>query len=106
MRETDTVARLGGDEFTVTLPQIADLDDAAHVADKIIAALSHRFELNGHTVSIGVSVGIAVFPDHGDSTEKILIAADTAMYQAKHAGRNTARVYCPPERITALTSGR
>lgn len=93
VRETDTVARLAGDEFTVTLPHVEDIDDAARVADKIVAAIARRFDLGGHEVTIGVSIGIALFPQHGDSVELLLNAADHAMYMAKHAGRNTVRVY-------------
>ena len=101
VRETDTVARLAGDEFTVTLPHVADIDDATHVADKIVAALSRRFDLNGHEVGIGVSIGVALFPDHGESVKKIVSAADNAMYAAKHAGRSTVRVYRPEQERTS-----
>jgi len=88
VRESDTVARLGGDEFTVILPSLRERDDATSVADKIIAALGQPFTLGGHTVGVGVSIGIALFPEHGNSVEQLLNAADHAMYLAKKGGRN------------------
>lgn len=95
VRETDTVARLAGDEFTVILPHIATLEHAIHVAEKIIASLSIRFDLGEHEAHIGASIGIALFPDHGEHFEQLVHAADHAMYAAKQAGRNTYSVYRP-----------
>lgn len=92
VRETDTVARLAGDEFTVILPRVASADDAIVVAEKIITAISAPFDLKGKKANIGVSIGVALFPNDGDTIELILSAADKAMYQAKQAGRNTLRV--------------
>jgi diguanylate cyclase (GGDEF)-like protein/PAS domain S-box-containing protein len=91
VRASDTVARLGGDEFTVILPHVEAPHDASLVADKIIASISEPFDLNGVMASVGVSIGIALFPAHGDSVEEILKASDRAMYLAKDAGRNTYR---------------
>jgi len=88
VRESDTVARLAGDEFTVTLPNLRDRDDAAHVADKILAAIAKPFLLAGKELTVGVSIGIALFPEHGNTVEQILNAADKAMYLAKETGRN------------------
>ncbi len=95
VRDTDTVARQGGDEFVVVLPDIADGRDAGVVAEKIIDRLGEPFDLSGNTVHIGVSIGIALYPDHGVDMETLLRHADLAMYQAKLAGRNTFRVYEP-----------
>jgi diguanylate cyclase (GGDEF)-like protein/PAS domain S-box-containing protein len=88
VRESDTVARLGGDEFTVMLPNLGDRKDAARVANNIIAALSKPCEIEGNEASIGVSIGIAFFPEHGNTVERIINAADDAMYTAKTSGRN------------------
>lgn len=93
VRETDTVARLAGDEFTVTLPHVRDVQDAVLVARKIIEALSRPFLLDGNEVGIGVSIGAALFPEHGATVEQVVNAADDAMYMAKRAGRNTVIVY-------------
>jgi len=92
-RASDTLARLGGDEFTVILPHVETPQDASLVAEKIIAAISEPFDLNGEMASVGVSIGIALFPEHGDSVEEILKASDRAMYLAKDAGRNTYRFH-------------
>jgi diguanylate cyclase (GGDEF)-like protein/PAS domain S-box-containing protein len=88
VRESDTVARLGGDEFTVILPSLRDGNDAVRVADNILAAIAQPFLLAGGKAKVGVSIGIALFPAHGNTVEHILNAADNAMYLAKKAGRN------------------
>ena len=88
VRDSDTVARIGGDEFTVLLPEIAESGDAAHVAEKIIAAFDTPFDLDGHVVHSSTSVGIAIFPNNASDEEEILKRADEAMYKAKEGGRN------------------
>jgi EAL domain-containing protein (putative c-di-GMP-specific phosphodiesterase class I) len=93
VRETDTISRQGGDEFLVILPQIPHADDAGQVAHKIITTLAEPFELNGTEMSITSSVGIAIYPDDGDSLPVLMRNADTAMYRAKSMGRNTFCYY-------------
>ncbi|MBR0565463.1 diguanylate cyclase [Azoarcus sp. L1K30] len=88
IRETDTVARLGGDEFTIILPGLRDAEDAGRLAEKVLASLSAPMDIARETLSIGVSIGIALFPMHGATIERLLNAADEAMYQAKRSGRN------------------
>ena len=89
LRETDTVARLGGDEFTVLLEDIAHPEDAARLAEAIIADLSEPWLLpHNCEVTIGVSIGISLYPQYGDTPEILLQQADTALYQAKRGGRN------------------
>jgi diguanylate cyclase (GGDEF)-like protein/PAS domain S-box-containing protein len=93
LRESDTVARIGGDEFIILLPVIEVEQDAARVGKKILAALNRPFELAGHRLKIGSSIGVAVYPDHG-SEEKLLVrSADIAMYHAKNNGRNNVKMY-------------
>jgi len=87
LRQNDVIGRYGGDEFAVLLPQ-ADAQEAAGVAERIIAAIPQNA-----SPSFTVSVGIASFPEHGDSVEKILAAADTALYRAKHSGSNQFSIY-------------
>lgn len=88
LRDVDMVARLGGDEFIVLLDDIARPEDAAQVANEIIAALTRPFCLaQSDHVQIGASIGISLYPQHGNSPEQLLDHADAAMYQAKDSGR-------------------
>ena len=87
------VARLGGDEFTIVLPNLSRSEDAAIVAERIIASLVEPFDLGKEVFLATTSIGIAVFPTDGDNPEDLLKHADAAMYQAKQAGRNTYRFY-------------
>ncbi len=88
LRNVDTVARLGGDEFIILLQDIVHIDDAARVAELIINDVSKPLKLNGgNTVQVGMSVGISLFPNHGDTPELLLDQADTALYHAKDSGR-------------------
>ena len=88
LREVDMVARLGGDEFIVLLEDIAQPEDAARVADDIITDLTKPFCLSqSDHVLIGASIGICLYPQHGSTPEMLLDHADTALYQAKDAGR-------------------
>lgn len=90
LREGDTVARLGGDEFTVILTQPGSLSDIEHVAGRILKALTTPFDLHGaDNTQISGSIGIAVYPENGDSAAQLLLHADEAMYKAKNAGRAT-----------------
>ena len=88
LRQVDTVARLGGDEFAVLLPRIASVEGAVAVARKLQAALEEPFPLDGLTVDVEASIGVALYPEHGNDPEELLQRADIAMYTAKesHAG--------------------
>ncbi|MFZ5827292.1 MAG: EAL domain-containing protein [Bacillota bacterium] len=97
LRESDAIARLGGDEFAVLLPH-ADGRQAEAVAQKLLEALRRHVELiDGRTVSITGSMGIALFPEHGRTAEQLLAYADMAMYQVKEVGRNSFTLYTPDE---------
>jgi len=87
-RESDTVARIGGDEFSVILNHIQENDDANKVAESLLDALRQPFQIEGHSVRIGASIGISIFPDHGDEGGYLLQQADCAMYAAKNNGKN------------------
>jgi diguanylate cyclase (GGDEF)-like protein/PAS domain S-box-containing protein len=88
LRNVDMVARWGGDEFVVLLEDIAHSDDAARIAEAIITDLSKPFcLLQCDNVQIGTSIGISLYPEHGDSYEILMDHADAALYQAKDAGR-------------------
>ena len=92
LRAADTVARLGGDEFAVMLPDVRDGRHALEVAEKLIESLARSFEIDGLSLEVGASVGIACFPLHGEDGETLLQRADIAMYVAKNAGGG-ARLY-------------
>ncbi len=83
IRKTDTIARLGGDEFAVVLPAISNLQRAERVSSRMLRAIQQPFELNGLSIDVGASIGIALFPDHAEEKEALLRCADVAMYEAK-----------------------
>ena len=88
VRETDVVARLGGDEFTVILPH-TDIKGAREFGEKLLDAIGHQeLSVNGQSMPMTASVGIARIPEDGRTQEELLSSADMAMYQAKEAGRN------------------
>ncbi|HAT29684.1 MAG TPA: GGDEF domain-containing protein [Janthinobacterium sp.] len=93
VRASDTVARLGGDEFVVLLPGIRGIDEASHVAEKIIEALDASFPLEGHALHITPSIGICVYPDDGHDVDTLMRHADAAMYHAKGSGRNNYQFF-------------
>lgn len=88
VRKGDTVARLGGDEFVVFLPDIREPGDAGLVAAKIIESLGRPFQLAAHEVNSSPSMGIAIYPEHGQDLDTLTKRADEAMYRAKQGGRN------------------
>jgi diguanylate cyclase (GGDEF)-like protein/PAS domain S-box-containing protein len=96
VRDEDTVARLGGDEFTVIVEDLGESAEAEIVARKLIEAFQTPLDIDGRTeVVISPSIGISVYPDHGQVPTDLLKYADTAMYRAKDHGRNTFEVYSP-----------
>lgn len=93
IRKGDTLSRFGGDEFTLLLPAIHGEDDAKQIARKLIDALDAPFQLGEHEVFVGISVGIAVFPEAGDSLDQLIQNADIAMYHVKGKGKGDYRFY-------------
>ena len=87
-RETDTVCRLGGDEFVLLLPDTGQ-PGAARLAGKLVTAFGQPFVVSGHNLRVTASIGIALYPHDGMSFAELLKNADTALYRAKHEGRNT-----------------
>ncbi len=94
MREEDTVARQSADEFTF-IARIADREDADTLAERILADLKRDFQVDGHSVSLSASVGIATYPHDGDEATELLRCADAAMYRAKELGHGSYRIYAP-----------
>ncbi len=85
LRIVDTVARLGGDEFAVLLPDLTNLENAERVCQKIYAAINEPILVDSHIISISASIGIALYPDHGNEGDMLLAKADRAMYAAKRS---------------------
>jgi diguanylate cyclase (GGDEF)-like protein len=87
------LSRVGGDEFNVLLPEIARIESAALMAVTLLAAMKEPFQVDGHEVFITPSIGVAVFPNDGETSDTLLKHAGVAMNQAKHRGRNTYEFY-------------
>ena len=93
LRQEDTIARWGGDEFTLILPNLKSSNAAARIAQRIFTALKPSFHLNRHELHISGSIGIALYPYHGNDAQTLLKNADAALYAAKAQGRNHFRFY-------------
>jgi diguanylate cyclase (GGDEF)-like protein/PAS domain S-box-containing protein len=93
VRGSDTVARQGGDEFVVLLAELSRAEDAACVADKMVASLMLPHQIGSHSLSCPMSVGIAVYPADGMDAERLLKSADLALLRAKAGGRGTYRFF-------------
>jgi diguanylate cyclase (GGDEF)-like protein len=93
VRESDTVGRLGGDEFLVLLNGTGEPNDGLQVAELVRAALCLPFNLAGRQFSISPSIGVALYPDHGEDSRQLIRCADEAMYRAKQAGGNRAQLW-------------
>ena len=95
VRQTDTVARLGGDEFAIVQTSIDQPKDAIILASRVLGALTLPYDIGGHQVNIGVSIGIAVSPEDGTDPDQLLKCADLALYRAKTDGRGCYRFFEP-----------
>lgn len=91
LRGSDLVARIGGDEFVIFLPEVGDREGAAVVAQRVLAALASPFILRQSLCRVSVSMGVALFPEDGESEQDLLKSADQAMFRAKEAGKNGFR---------------
>jgi diguanylate cyclase (GGDEF)-like protein len=102
LRTGDIICRIGGDEFAVIVEDLADREQAAIVAEKIIAAFLQRLRVEGHEIYISASIGISLFPEDAGEMHALLRNADTAMYFAKERGKNTYQFYLPEMKGRAL----
>jgi len=93
VREVDTVARVGGDEFAIIQPAIKRPRNAAVFADRILQAVAAPYEISGHEIIVSTSIGIAIAPDDGTETDKLMKNADMALYGAKTLERGTYRFF-------------
>ena len=88
LREVDTLARFGGDEFVVLVTDLNDAAESGDVAERLIAASTQPFDWKDRKIRIGMSIGIALYPEHGENQHSLVLAADQAMYRAKRLGGN------------------
>ncbi|MBF0424658.1 MAG: GGDEF domain-containing protein [Magnetococcales bacterium] len=103
LRESDVVGRLGGDEFAVVLPGVTSEQDAILAANKIIQAINRPLIVNEVTLNVGASIGISMYPGHGEEAELLLHRADLSLYAVKRGGRNHCRIYA--EAFESLMQG-
>jgi diguanylate cyclase (GGDEF)-like protein/PAS domain S-box-containing protein len=102
MRKYDTSARLGGDEFVILLPEIADAKEAIGAACRLLLSFQNPISVDGYTIQVSLSLGIAIFPEDGETFEELFKQADSAMYQAKRNGRNRYELFNPREKAFSL----
>ena len=95
LRSDDLVARLGGDEFAVLQGEVTDPADVTHLAERLVAAVSEPYDIDGHAVSISASIGVALAPGDSLDADRLLKDADIALYRAKSDGRGTFRFFEP-----------
>jgi diguanylate cyclase (GGDEF)-like protein len=93
VRDSDTVARLAGDEFTIILDNVQEVSNVEVIAKKTIKAIAQPIEIPPESVIMTVSIGISLFPEHGEDAESLLRKADTAMYRVKNGTQNGYRLY-------------
>jgi len=93
VRKSDTVSRMGGDEFMVVIEHPKVRPAAQHIANKVLAALNQPIPVEGHMLTVAGSVGIAIFPEHGNDANQLLKNADVAMYHAKERGKGRFEFY-------------
>jgi diguanylate cyclase (GGDEF)-like protein len=93
VRRSDTVSRLGGDEFVVLLYQVEHAEDAAFISKKILSSLAEPFSIEQKHLNISASIGVSTYPGDGQDAEALMHKADTAMYAAKHLGRNNCQFF-------------
>lgn len=93
LRQEDTVGRLSGDEFLIILPDLKHGEDAMKVANKLLEETARPIELNGQQTAVSCSIGIALYPENGETADELLRNSDTAMYAAKAAGRHDVRFF-------------
>lgn len=102
LRASDVIARLGGDEFVVLLTEVNDAENVAIVARKILSAASKPIVLMGQECRVTASIGIAMFPEHGEDEQTLMKNADIAMYFAKEEGKNNLQFYSTDIKVHAL----
>jgi diguanylate cyclase (GGDEF)-like protein len=92
VRQEDTAARMGGDEFVIALWELSHADDVVKLVSKVIRAVSQPYSIQGRVVRITASVGVGIYPAHGEEVEMLMKSADLALYEAKRTGKNDYRI--------------
>ncbi|MDO8310784.1 MAG: diguanylate cyclase [Sideroxyarcus sp.] len=92
VRQEDTVARIGGDEFVIALWELNHLDDVVKLVSKVIEAVSRPYLIQDRSVNMTVSVGVSLYPIHGEEVDTLMRSADLALYDAKHTGKNAYHI--------------
>ncbi|MHB9119180.1 MAG: diguanylate cyclase domain-containing protein [Burkholderiales bacterium] len=92
VRQEDTVARMGGDEFVIGLPELNPAEGVAKLVSKVMQAVSQTYSIQGRSVSMTASVGVGIYPTHGEDVETLMKSADLALYEAKRTGKNDYRI--------------
>lgn len=95
IRKGDTLSRFGGDEFTLLLPEVKNAEAAIHIAEKILSDIKQPFVIAGHELFVGASIGIAMYPESGDTLDLLIKNADIAMYRVKKTGKNGYQMFSP-----------
>ncbi|HJT18308.1 MAG TPA: EAL domain-containing protein [Thermoanaerobaculia bacterium] len=102
LRQEDSIARMGGDEFTILLANLKAPEDATKIAQKILDVIAQPLRVEGNELFVTTSIGIALYPNDGDTAEALLKNADHAMYRAKEAGRNLVHMYTQSMNVVAM----
>jgi two-component system cell cycle response regulator len=92
VRQEDTVARLGGDEFVILLGELSHADSMTKLVSKVMQAMSQPYRIQGRTVTMTGSVGVSIYPTHGEDVDTLMKSADLALYEAKRSGKNDYRI--------------
>ncbi len=92
VRQEDTVARLGGDEFVIALYELNNSDSVTKLVSKVIQTVSQPYSIGDRTVCMTASIGIGIYPTHGEDAETLMKGADKALYEAKRTGKNDFRI--------------
>ena len=98
LREYDSMARVGGDEFVILLQEVVDRNQVSAILDRILNATTLPLEVGGHAINPTLSIGVALYPEHGKDTVELTHSADKALYHSKTHGKNRYSFYAPQEK--------
>ena len=102
VRDADTISRQGGDEFLLILPGISKVTVVQRIVEQILTHLARAFDIEGHSIGVSASAGVALYPEHGKDFDTLMKNADAAMYAAKQAGKNAYRFFAEEMNVDVL----